>query len=566
MDPAVRPATSHIRLAERDLIVERFPFFAAVWIATSVVWRYTLASGAGAWLSWQAAVATTAAELAILGLAVGLLPRVTAPVAVRAVVLAALGALGLLWIVTASLTSAPLPVLLPLMAVFMMVPPLFFAWSWRIELALMLGITLLAVLWLTVVRPTPGVALGDLIVVFGSTSALGAVVAARVARELAVRIARRQQEEASRRALAESQHALHESEERFRVSFHRAPIGMSMVGPDGVMQEVNAAFERMLGRTSDELVGRSIDELIVPDDLDQAHGDRRQVLSGDVDMLESVMRLRHRDGRVVEARVTRALVRDRDGNPSYMIGQVEDVTERRRAEAALRASVEELRVREEQLRLLAQRQVRVREEERRRLGFDLHDDVCQELVGTGIMVESVRGRVQAMDPESSRQLARVGRHLNELGEHLRLVARELRPMLLHDLGLEDSLRSLAAGMSTTTPITTHVPTPIPRLAEDVEVAVYRIVQEAITNALRHAHAGAIVVTLAASEGVLTAEIRDDGRGFEVRARQRDALGLVGMEERAWAVGGTLRVVSAPGRGTTVVLTCPLLRRIPRPAA
>ena len=139
-------------------------------------------------------------------------------------------------------------------------------------------------------------------------------------------------------------------------------------------------------------------------------------------------------------------------------------------------------------------------------------------------------------------------------------------MLLHDLGLEDSLRSLAAGMSTTTPITTRVPTPIPRLAEEVEVAVYRIVQEAVTNALRHAHARGIVVTLAASEGTLTAEIRDDGRGFEVRTRQRDALGLVSMEERAWALGGKLQVLSAPGRGTGVVLTCPLLRRVPRPAA
>jgi two-component system NarL family sensor kinase len=210
--------------------------------------------------------------------------------------------------------------------------------------------------------------------------------------------------------------------------------------------------------------------------------------------------------------------------------------------------------------------VRVREEERRRLGFDLHDDVCQELVGTGILVESVRGRLHATDPEASQKLARVGRHLNDLGEHLRLVARELRPMLLHDLGLADSVRSLAAGMSTTTRITTRVPSPIPRLGEEIETAVYRIVQEAISNALRHAHADEVVVTLAASDGVLHAEVRDDGRGFDAKTRQRESLGLVSMEERALAVGGKLRVDSSPGRGTTVVLTCPLIRSVPRPAA
>jgi PAS domain S-box-containing protein len=568
--------------------------------------------------------------------------------------------------------------------------PLFFAWSWPFELGVMSAVAIQATFWMRLVRPATNVALVDLVCVFGGATVLGTVLAARVARELRIRLARRLEEDASSRALAEAHEARRDSEERFRVAFHRAPIGMTMVGADGIVQQVNAAFARMLGRSMEEIVGRNVDEFIQPDDLATAHADRRQVLGGEVAMLDSVMRLRHRNGHAVFARVTRALVRDRDGQPSHMIGQAEDVTERlrteralassermfrsfaestaagvlivqdeviryvnaavtaitgfaraelcgmplgelvhpddrsiavarararvreeavpvrveyrlrtksgghcwvdltvglidhegrpallgtafditerRNAEEALRASLEELRQREEQLRLLAQRQVRVREEERRRLGFDLHDDVCQELVGTGIMVESVRGRLDGIDPEASQKLARVGRHLNELGEHLRLVARELRPMLLHDLGLEDSLRSLASGMSATARITTRVPTPIPRLGEEIEVAVYRIAQEAIANAVRHANACEIVVSLAAAEGVLSVEIRDDGRGFEVKARQRDALGLVSMEERALAVGGTLRVSSAPGRGTSVVLTCPLIRRVPRPAA
>jgi PAS domain S-box-containing protein len=814
VDPAARPATEQIRLAERDLIHERFPFFAIVWIATSFVWLYTLASGEQPMLSWRAALATAAAELAILVPAARHIGRLAAPLASHAGVLAALGVLALLWTAAASGTAAPLAGLRPLLAAFMLVPPLFFAWSWWVELGLMLAITLQAALWMIVLRPESGVALRDLVVVFGAMTGLGAALAARVSRELANRIARREQEEESRRALAESREAQLESEERFRVAFHRAPIGMSMVGADGMIHQVNDAFARLLGREADELVGTSVDDLIDPEDLAVAHEHRRLVLSGDVESVETVMRLRHRAGHAVLARITRSMVLDRDGKPSHMIGQVEDVTERRRAEEALRTSertfrsfaesmaagvlivqdgfvryanaavttitgfeapeilgqsilfivhpaerdlvwqhglarlrgdavstraeyrvhtksgverwvditvvlidyqgapallgtafdvterkraeqalatsermfrsfaestaagvlivqdeiiryvnaavttitgfdpdelrgmpladlihpddramaiaraqarvrdeavpvrveyrlrrkhgghswidltlgiidhegrpallgtafdvterknaeeavrtsLDELRRSEEQLRLLAQRQVRVREEERRRLGFDLHDDVCQELVGTGIMVESVRGRLHATDPEASQKLARVGRHLNDLGEHLRLVARELRPMLLHDLGLEDSVRSLAAGMSTTSRITTRVPRPIPRLGEEIETAVYRIVQEAISNALRHAHADEVVVTLAASDGVLRAEVRDDGRGFDAQARQREALGLVSMEERALAVGGKLHVNSSPGRGTTVVLTCPLIRSVPRPAA
>jgi len=680
-----------VRLAERDLVCDRFPFFVVVWISMSFVWLYALVSGETALLDWRSALATGVGELFVLLPVLPWLRRARrSPLAVRTVTLGALIVLSFVWTVGASLSAAPLVAMVPPLAAFMLVLPLFFAWSWRVELGLMCAVALQATTWMRVVRPSTNVALVDLLFVLTGAMALGTVLAARVARELRMRLARRMEEDASRRALAEAHEARRESEERFRVAFRRAPIGMSMVGVDGVIQQVNAAFERMLGRSADELVGRHVDDFIQPDDLETAHADRRQVLGGEVAMLESVMRLRHRDGHAVFARVTRALVRDRAGHPSHMIGQVEDVTERlrteralatsermfrsfaestaagvlivqdeviryvnaavtaitgfgadelrgmalgdllhpddravalarararvrdeptpvrveyrlrtksgghcwvdltvglidhegrpallgtafditerRKAEEALRASLEELRQREEQLRLLAQRQVRIREEERRRLGFDLHDDVCQELVGTGIMVESVRGRLHAIDPEASQKLARVGRHLNELGEHLRLVARELRPMLLHDLGLEDSLRSLAAGMATSARITTRVPTPIPRLGEEIEVAVYRIVQEAITNAVRHADAKEILVSLAAAEGVLTVEVRDDGRGFEVKARRRDALGLVSMEERALAVGGTLRVTSAPSRGTSVVLTCPLIRRVPRPAA
>ena len=812
--PVSRATPTPTALAERDLIRDRLPFFAVVWSAVTVLWLIALAHH-GAPFGATGAAAIVGAQVVVLVAAVRLTGRISSPAVMRLVALVAIGCLGLVWTIAASLTDAAFDVVAIVMPVMVLVPPLFFAWSWGVELALMVGLGVQAALWFGFVVPADDTSLVDIAFTAGAGAALGIAVAARVAHEFRLRVARRTQEDASRRALAEAHEAFRASEERFRVAFHRAPFGMSMVGADGSVLQVNTAFERMLGRTTSELVGTMVDDFIAAEDLPMARADRDRLLGGAVESQETVMRLRHRDGHDVWARVTRALVRDRDGKPSHMIGQVEDVTERLRAEEALRASertfrsfaesmaagvlivqdgviryvnaavtvitgfpapeilgqsalfivdaaerplvaergaarirgadvpvrseyrvhtrsgeerwvditvavieyqgrpallgtafditerkraeqalaisermfrsfaestaagvlivqdeiiryvnaavtaitgftaeelrgmplrdlvhpddralaltraqarlqdasvptrveyrlrtkagglcwvdltvgliehmgrpallgtafdvterhdaeealrasLAELRKREEQLRLLAQRQVKVREEERRRLGFDLHDDVCQELVGTGIMVESVRGRLQGVDPEASQKLARVSRHLNELGEHLRLVARELRPMLLHDLGLEDSVRSLATGMtSPTTRITVTSRTAIPRLGEDVEVAVYRIVQEAITNGLRHAEAAEIVVVLAASEGVLRVEIRDDGRGFDVKTPQRDALGLVSMEERALALGGKLALQSAPGQGTSVLLTCPLIRRVPRPAA
>jgi signal transduction histidine kinase len=236
--------------------------------------------------------------------------------------------------------------------------------------------------------------------------------------------------------------------------------------------------------------------------------------------------------------------------------------ERARAEDALRASLEELRRHEEKLRQLASEQVMLREAERKRLGFDLHDNVCQELVGIGILIESARQRLSPRVAGVDADLAKAVRYVNEVAEHLRLLARELQPMPLRDLGLDEGLRSLAASVaSPETRVVSCIPTPVPPLDEEVAVAVYRVAQEALANARRHAAARLIELRLAADGDTLRLEVVDDGRGFDPGGRY-EGIGLVGMEERALAIGGRLAVSSASGRGTTVALDCPLAPRRP----
>jgi two-component system, NarL family, sensor histidine kinase UhpB len=259
--------------------------------------------------------------------------------------------------------------------------------------------------------------------------------------------------------------------------------------------------------------------------------------------------------------VVTSAVQDGDGRVVGTRGISRDVTERRRIEEALRAS-------EEKLRDLAHGRVRVREEERKRLGLDLHDGVCQELVGIGILVEAVRVRLGTDEPGSS-DLARAVGYLSELVEHLRSLAGELRPVQLHDLGLEGSLRSLVAGMAPPeTEITLSLPEALPRLDEETEIAVYRVAQEAMINATRHGDARRIEVTLSISlpDARLHLEVRDDGRGFDPARTRPGALGLVGMEERALAIRGALTVEPVPGVGTTIRFDCPLARRMPATAA
>jgi two-component system sensor histidine kinase UhpB len=218
--------------------------------------------------------------------------------------------------------------------------------------------------------------------------------------------------------------------------------------------------------------------------------------------------------------------------------------------------------------LLARRQVAVREEERKRLSMDLHDDVCQELVAVGILVESAVGRLGPVPPEATSELTRAGRYLGEVVDHLRVLARDLRPLVLNDLGLESGLRSLALGLSSAdTMVRAEFPTEIPRLAESAEISIHRIAQEAVTNAVRHAQARNVTMTLTAFGGRLRLEVRDDGRGLDLRApAMTHALGLASMEERAQALGGRLTVESRHGAGTIIRLDCPLPLRADASAA
>ena len=364
----------------------------------------------------------------------------------------------------------------------------------------------------------------------------------------------------------EVEQELRKSQERYRGLVESQQDLVARFDRRGRSVFVNAAYCRKFGKSLEELLGTSFMPLV--------HEDDRPARTAAMRGLDNPPYRARVDARSPTPEGWRWISWEvcaiKDERSATLEWQVvgRDVTERRATDEALRASLDELRRSEEKLRLLAQRQVQIREDERKRLSFDLHDDVCQELVGIAIIVESLRRRLQPLPPAATADLERVVRYLNEVVEHLRLLARDLRPMLLHDLGLDGSLRALAEGMSSdTTRVVARFETAIPRLSEESELAVYRIAQEALANAARHAAAGSIVLALGVTDAMLRLEVRDDGRGFVLQDRERSAaLGLVSMEERALALGGHLEVWSEPGKGTAVRLECPLTSHAPATAA
>jgi signal transduction histidine kinase len=212
---------------------------------------------------------------------------------------------------------------------------------------------------------------------------------------------------------------------------------------------------------------------------------------------------------------------------------------------------------------LLRRFVRLQENERRRISRELHDQMGQLVAGLALGLRSLEASVSETAPrEKLRQLqdlaAQIGREIHNL-------ALELRPAALDDLGLSAALANYVQTWSQQTGIEIDFHASgldELRLASHVETALYRVVQESLTNVARHAAAQRASLILERRDGALQAIVEDDGQGFDVEAiwrspQSRQRLGLLGMQERLTDLGGSLEVESAPGRGTTVFARVPI---------
>ena len=227
---------------------------------------------------------------------------------------------------------------------------------------------------------------------------------------------------------------------------------------------------------------------------------------------------------------------------------------------ALEEKVRELEGATEALRHRSAQVLSAQEEERRRLARDLHDQTAGQLA-------TLRVRLRLVEKSASLEQMRDGlADLRELAglalDDVRAMAAALRPAVLDDLGLSAAVRWYSEQFSTQWGIAVKLATSGlgGRLEARVELAAYRIAQEALQNVAKHAEAGSVRVDLERSGPMLTVRVADDGRGFRVRKRSAtstEGLGIEGMRERAELVGGELRIDSQPGRGTTVVAVLPI---------
>ena len=202
------------------------------------------------------------------------------------------------------------------------------------------------------------------------------------------------------------------------------------------------------------------------------------------------------------------------------------------------------------------RVVAAQEEERRRLALELHDETGQALTSILLGLKAIGGAETKEDAQ--RAEADVRGLVVQALQDVRALAVELRPSALDDFGLGPAVERLAQTFGERSGISTTVETHLDdRLPPELETTLYRVVQEALSNVVKHAGAEHVSVVLAQRESGVAAIIEDDGQGFDESLIRPDALGLTGMRERLALVGGTLEIESAPGSGTTVAARVPV---------
>ncbi|MCC4118233.1 PAS domain S-box protein [Aromatoleum toluclasticum] len=345
--------------------------------------------------------------------------------------------------------------------------------------------------------------------------------------------------------------AVRGSARRYQVFFEQRIFGVKETDvATGQLLRVNQTFCDLLGYREAELLNLDIRQITHPDDLALTLDHLEQLATGKSLGFMIEKRYLRKDGATVWASLYVVALWGPGEPPGRYISIIHDISDRKRAETAIRGYANAMR-------RLSLELTQVEERERQTLHRELHDQVGANMAALQIELELIRNAL----PESEREKA--GKRLQDARQllrdtmtQIRNVMNDLRPSALDDFGLPAALRNYAQLLSERMgiPVEVNGPDIEPRPSSVVETTLFRIAQEALTNAAKYSGADRILIDIVAGTDTITLTIADDGRGFDADSGkpQGGGWGLKTMRERAQAIDADLRIDSAPGRGTQVV--------------
>jgi PAS domain S-box-containing protein len=301
---------------------------------------------------------------------------------------------------------------------------------------------------------------------------------------------------------------------------------------NGTITSVNKTGEQLLQRSRESLLSRNIIDLMAEDQRAPARQWLNQVVQG-VELPTAEWDFVNAADQRVKLEISSRLI-EQNGRIVEVEGIARDITERRRLEREI-------------LEIITR--------EQRRIGHDLHDGVCQQLAAINYLVDILGDHLQEKSAPEAAETERIANLINETNALARRVARGLFPVRLEQHGLALALEELAASTSDRYRITCRFvcETAPGKVDSEVELHLYYIVQEALSNAVNHGKASKVIVTLAADESRLKLTVQDDGTGFQLSGKTRSGMGIRIMRYRAKVIGATLDVQSQVDHGTQI--TC-----------
>jgi two-component system sensor histidine kinase DegS len=341
---------------------------------------------------------------------------------------------------------------------------------------------------------------------------------------------------------------LRASEKEYRELFENAHDAICVQDLEGNIIAINRACAQLTGYAEEELRGTKVSKFFSEESLRGKREIEHRLLQGDALDQPYEQRLIRKDGTEAILKLTTSLI-IRDGQPKGFQHIARDITEEKRLE--------------ENLRFYLQQVTRAQEDERKRIARELHDDTAQALVVLSRQLDSFIS-AQQRPAQDIVPLEKLREQIDMILEGVRRFSQDLRPSILDDLGLLPALEWLASDLTDHFGISIGVAVlgAERRFSSEVELLLFRIAQEALRNVWRHSGASRAWVVVEFDEGKTILTIRDNGKGFELPKRVSDLastgkLGLAGMDERARLLGGSLRLQSELGKGTTATVEVPL---------
>lgn len=352
--------------------------------------------------------------------------------------------------------------------------------------------------------------------------------------------------------------ALRASEARFRTLVQDLHVGVVLLGPDAALQFANQAAQQLFGFTAAQAKGKTSEQLnlvSMREDGTEIPFSMRpgvRAIATRQPVLNEVIGWRRQDSNEVLWTLGNAVPQfSPDGSVSVVIYTFTNITERKQAEEALHQ--------------LSTRLLQLQDEERRRLGRELHDSLAQSVLAVNLNLAQAAQSSDSLSERGRHALAEARRLLQEMSREIRTLSYLLHPPLLDELGLVSAIREYAEGFSERSGVELqlHLQTGFGRLPQEAETALFRIVQESLTNIQRHSGSQTATIHLRGDSTCVNLDVSDCGRGMDESAIKhgngsgtRLGVGILGMRERMTQLGGKLEIESSSS-GTMVRVSIPL---------